>query len=347
MKRFLAYFCCIFTLLGQSFSCLANDNIVGSTEAGNILYQDSAIILRANSNMSVVECENLSTGTREVAYWEENHVVDRWYENEVLISEKVFDKSSFISEETALDDSLMNSIDKALAEIADKDLTSEMVYNKLMESGIQCTVTAVPDGFIIDPIINNMISTNAATELVTLDLQELMAAFPPYNKTVIGQTNFNSALNGTVKTMSCKFTRNSYVVSKRQIFNISSGTGLAAAAVMVMIHPDKLASLCKLYISIGTFIKNVAINRATTAYASALGQAYTYDETNYHREVSVHSEYGKDYYAVGKYADYAPYGWAATSSFLDTYSASYIIQQGIAVWNNNMIYHGYWQWGDV
>lgn len=28
MKRFLAYFCCIFTLLGQSFSCLANDNIV-------------------------------------------------------------------------------------------------------------------------------------------------------------------------------------------------------------------------------------------------------------------------------------------------------------------------------
>lgn len=41
----------------------------------------------------------------------------------------------------------MNSIDKALAEIADKDLTSEMVYNKLMESGIQCTVTAVPDGF--------------------------------------------------------------------------------------------------------------------------------------------------------------------------------------------------------
>ena len=145
MKRFLAYFCCIFTLLGQSFSCLANDNIVGSTEAGNILYQDSAIILRANSNMSVVECENLSTGTREVAYWEENHVVDRWYENEVLISEKVFDKSSFISEETALDDSLMNSIDKALAEIADKDLTSEMVYNKLMESGIQCTVTAVPD----------------------------------------------------------------------------------------------------------------------------------------------------------------------------------------------------------
>lgn len=48
MKRFLAYFCCIFTLLGQSFSCLANDNIVGSTEAGNILYQDSAIILRAN-----------------------------------------------------------------------------------------------------------------------------------------------------------------------------------------------------------------------------------------------------------------------------------------------------------
>ena len=58
MKRFLAYFCCIFTLLGQSFSCLANDNIVGSTEAGNILYQDSAIILRANSNMSVVECEN-------------------------------------------------------------------------------------------------------------------------------------------------------------------------------------------------------------------------------------------------------------------------------------------------
>ncbi len=174
-----------------------------------------------------------------------------------------------------------------------------------------------------------------------------MAAFPPYNKTVIGQTNFNSALNGTVKTMSCKFTRNSYVVSKRQIFNISSGTGLAAAAVMVMIHPDKLASLCKLYISIGTFIKNVAINRATTAYASALGQAYTYDETNYHREVSVHSEYGKDYYAVGKYADYAPYGWAATSSFLDTYSASYIIQQGIAVWNNNMIYHGYWQWGDV
>lgn len=62
MKRFLAYFCCIFTLLGQSFSCLANDNIVGSTEAGNILYQDSAIILRANSNMSVVECENLSTG---------------------------------------------------------------------------------------------------------------------------------------------------------------------------------------------------------------------------------------------------------------------------------------------
>ena len=163
------------------------------------MYQDSAIILRANSNMSVVECENLSTGTREVAYWEENHVVDRWYENEVLISEKVFDKSSFISEETALDDSLMNSIDKALAEIADKDLTSEMVYNKLMESGIQCTVTAVPDGFIIDPIINNMISTNAATESVTLDLQELMAAFPPYNKTVIGQTNFNSALNGTVK----------------------------------------------------------------------------------------------------------------------------------------------------
>ena len=81
----------------------------------------------------------------------------------------------------------MNSIDKALAEIADKDLTSEMVYNKLMESGIQCTVTAVPDGFIIDPIINNMISTNAATESVTLDLQELMAAFPPYNKTVIGQ----------------------------------------------------------------------------------------------------------------------------------------------------------------
>ena len=161
MKRFLAYFCCIFTLLGQSFSCLANDNIVGSTEAGNILYQDSAIILRANSNMSVVECENLSTGTREVAYWEENHVVDRWYENEVLISEKVFDKSSFISEETALDDSLMNSIDKALAEIADKDLTSEMVYNKLMESGIQCTVTAVPDGFIIDPIINNMISTHS------------------------------------------------------------------------------------------------------------------------------------------------------------------------------------------
>lgn len=66
-----------------------------------------------------------------------------------------------------------------------------------------------------------------------------------------------------------------------------------------------------------------------------------------YREVSVHSEYGKDYYAVGKYADYAPYGWAATSSFLDTYSASYIIQQGIAVWNNNMIYHGYWQWGDV
>lgn len=38
MKRFLAYFCCIFTLLGQSFSCLANDNIVGSTEAGNIMY---------------------------------------------------------------------------------------------------------------------------------------------------------------------------------------------------------------------------------------------------------------------------------------------------------------------
>ena len=72
---------------------MANDNIVGSTEAGYILYQDSAIILRANSNMSVVECENLSTGTREVAYWEENHVVDRWYENEVLISEKVFDKS--------------------------------------------------------------------------------------------------------------------------------------------------------------------------------------------------------------------------------------------------------------
>lgn len=52
MKRFLAYFCCIFTLLGQSFSCLANDNIVGSTEAGNILYQDSAIILSWKINNS-------------------------------------------------------------------------------------------------------------------------------------------------------------------------------------------------------------------------------------------------------------------------------------------------------
>lgn len=347
MKKILKYgitWLLIFAIC--SVTCFAEQDKISFDNERKIVYQDSTIIMRQNSDGSIIECEYLQTGVREVTYAEGDTIVDRFYDDSgAMISEKIYARSDFISEEIVLTNESKEIIDTTLLDLNQnyEKITPEIIKTKLLEKGISCEVSAVPNGFVIDPLINQ----TKADATVTLSLNELLSSFPAYNKTAMLERSFISALNGTSKKMIGRYTRNGYAISKRQTFNISAGSSLASAAIAVFMTPASLSNICGLYISIGKFVKNVSINRSMEAYAYSMSQACTYDETNYHREVSVHTINGREDFFVGASSDFAPFGWNSRTGFFKQFSASNIIPKGIEIWNNNMIHYGYWKWGDV
>lgn len=354
MKKVLAYMLCFVMTIYFTAVCFANEDstMVSLTKPMYLqkgqINQDISYSILSQEGIYSVECENTQTGRKEIASLEGNKIVDRWYENGVVVSESVFEIPSLIVEEININSETKEIIDSVVKSTEQQaNVSAKLLQTKFMQSGVNCTVQAVEDGFVIDPTIN--IDTSYATAATfTIGSAELLAAFPAYNKTLSAQTNFTSSLNGSMKTMSCKITRNSYVVNNRQSFNIWNGMGLAAASLAVCINPASLLNLCSMYIASGAFIADVLISRPMKAYANALTQACTYDETNYHREVSVYSENGTENFIVTQASDNAPYGWSIVApGFFTRYPASNIIQQGINSWNTNMSNYGYWKWGDL
>lgn len=328
--------------LRYNLSSIKRAEVLDMSRAGSVgLYKTLQI-----GQDIVYSFEDKSNGT-EYAYCDASgNVHYARYEGEELVETKVYTDQDFQTREQTVSVKVENTIDKIVRE--HPFATAAELQREFAKAGLSnVDVTEENGAILINPF--STVSTFAATKAKNIGLDGLTRQFPTMSKKAVASKTFNAKPEPVVSTkITCKDTRNSYSQVKQSTSLLSAGMSVVVAAAKVYINPTNLLAILGLASSITKLVESCNFTRGIRAKASVMRQAWMYDRTNYKRDVSVYTEYGTDYFSVGKASDSSPYGWYAEyQSLFDEYTTTSVLNDGINAWQTNMDLYGYWMHGDV
>ena len=306
---------------------VSNGETVAVIEKDGILYSDVIV------DGIMVYSSAYNNGRFEYAYSVGNITYYSMYMNGSLVMERQTEATvSTISESdleiiTAILEDETLSFSEIQYQIA---LRTDGQYSVELDNGAVCVIE----------------SPQVRTTTLNIGISDLTSKYPAQYQAYSSTYGFYCPYLATNKNIVIRDTRNNYVsTSSRQSF-LEVGLTVAEIAATIWMSQGNVLDIFSAYLSLGQLVESLNTNRGITARSSRIRQGFIYDTTYVNGNVSVHSDYGNDYYAVTNQG--YGYDWGEVPyTMKDNFPDSYVGQQSANTYNYNLNTYGYWQWGNI
>ncbi len=306
---------------------ISKGKIVSAVEKNGIVYKDISL------DGIMVYTSTYNNGRFEYAYSIDETTYYYMYVNGELIRER----------QTEAHINRMSDSDYiAIAKILEDERSSY--------SEIQNKVSMITNGRYEVKNINGAIcviqSMPSRTTTLNVGITDLTSVYPAQYQAYSSAYGFYCSYLGINKNVTIRDTRNNYVETSSRYSYLSIGLTVAEIAATIWMSQGNVLDIFSAFLSFGELIESLDTNRGITARSSRVRQGFIYDTTYVNGNVSVHSDYGNDYYTVSNQG--SGYNWGEVPyTVKDYFPDSYVGQQSANAYNSCLNTYGYWKWGNV